>query len=248
MESQGIGVTGKYGHGKNHFASVLARREPALTEVSAGRVLKDVCGVLLPGARFETPAEKDTPIDPREHFWVESAACALLGMQVGLGWRHTPTPWSRARTLGEVYAAFEEVLSARRPRTRGELLQIVGTEIGRERIDPDLWVHLLEGRIRELIALGIPWIVTDVRYENEIRMVLRLGGVVLRMEAPALTPGLRDHRHPSETSLDHVPLPTFVNDRSPEQDRALDILCCDGISGAIRQIGNLEIRPSRFWK
>jgi hypothetical protein len=238
----GIGVTGKYGHGKDYFFERL--REHA-ARVAAGDELKRVCAALMPGAAFATQADKDAPITRDDVFEVAHAACVLCDLETGHA--DAATPWKYADSLSKVEAAFAQVLERNRPRTRGELLQIVGTEIGRERIDPDLWMKLTERRIRELQANRVPWVVTDVRFENELEMVRRLGGVVLRVEAPALTPGTRDHAHPSETALDHVPLPTFVNDRSPEQDAALAEMCAGGVAHAIRRIAALEVRPSRFY-
>lgn len=242
----GIGVTGKYGHGKDHFFERLREHAPVV-RVAAGDELKRVCAALMPGAEFATQADKDVPITRDDVFDTWHAAYALCGFEFGHRLTDIPAQWALAHSVFEVEMAFSSVLERTRPRTRGELLQLVGTEIGRERIDPDLWMKLSERRIRELQARGVPWVVTDVRFENELEMVRRLGGVVLRVEAPALTPGTRDHAHPSETALDHVPLPTFVNDRSPAQNAALAEMCAGGVAHAIKRIGALEVRPSRFY-
>ena len=203
--------------------------------------------MLLPGAHFYTQDDKDCPIGPDEAFKTIHAAYYLCGFEFSFQDHDYTIGFKIAKTLFSVERAFCEVLKAKRPQTRGELLQIVGTEIGRRRIDPDLWMILAEDRILELKANKTPWILTDVRYENELEMVRRRGGVVLRIEAPELTPGKRDHQHPSETSLDHVHLPTVVNDRTQERDAALNEMCSNGIKHAIERISLLEVRTSKFY-
>lgn len=243
----GIAVTGKYGHGKNHFARILGKYAD-VEEISVGGALKKCCRVLLPGATFDTQQDKDCPIPALTDFYVDDAVCHLLQIKPHEGWKDQPTSWKFAKTANEAVNAFCEVLMEKRPKTRGELLQVVGTEIGRQRLDPDLWMSIVEREIQKMNELRVPWVATDARYENELEMFYRNRGVVLRMEAPELTPGTRDHTHPSETSLDHVPLPTFFNDRSDAQNLALEELCSGGVECAINRIRAMQPRASKFYK
>jgi hypothetical protein len=55
------------------------------------------------------------------------------------------------------------------------LLQRLGTEVGRNILDPDLWVNLLEKRLQPNVNYVIP----DVRFENEANLVRKLDGPVL---------------------------------------------------------------------
>lgn len=99
--------------------------------------------------------------------------------------------------------------------TVGQFLQRLGTDAVRERVHPNVWVSVLERRIRAA-APGASVVVGDVRFPNEARLIRRLGGIIARVErkAPDLGDG-RDLGHPSETSLDgDVPDFVFVNDGS----------------------------------
>lgn len=245
--TMGIAVTGKYGHGKNHFARILGKHAD-VEEISFGGALKKCCRVLLPGATFDTQKDKECLIPEFTDFYVGDAVCHLLQIERHEGWKEHPTPWKFAKTANEAATAFCEVLTEKCPKTRGELLQVVGTEIGRERLDPDIWMSIVEKEIQRMNQLHVLWVLTDARYENELEMAYRNRGLALRIEAPELTPGTRDHAHPSETSLDHVLLPTFVNDRSDAQNLALEELCAGGFERAMERIRAMERRPSKFYK
>jgi hypothetical protein len=68
-----------------------------------------------------------------------------------------------------------------RPR---DLLQRLGTEWGRQLIDPDLWTKLADRHIKDCIA-GDPdmdrWVISDVRFENEAAWVRSNGGIVVHL-------------------------------------------------------------------
>ena len=55
-------------------------------------------------------------------------------------------------------------------------LQILGTEVGREMIDENVWVNVAEKRIRALLDAGKSVVLTATRFPNEIEMIHRLGG------------------------------------------------------------------------
>lgn len=131
------------------------------------------------------------------------------------------------------------------------LLQLLGTEAGRQIIHPNVWVNALfadykhlwndpdpiEGNdynitYREdypntkesLIQYGggseaevftreieqSKWIITDVRFPNEVQAIQDRGGIVIRVNRTAGsvlinndTHSVTDHQHPSETALDY---------------------------------------------
>lgn len=69
--------------------------------------------------------------------------------------------------------------------TPRRLMQTVGTEWGREMVDPDLWLKVAHRRIREARQAGVPGIViADVRFDNEAEFVRRWGGEVVRLTRP----------------------------------------------------------------
>lgn len=58
------------------------------------------------------------------------------------------------------------------------LLQTLGTEWGREVINPDLWVILAHQR---LLSSGPGMVLTDVRFENEAAWVRKHGGLIIHV-------------------------------------------------------------------
>lgn len=121
-------------------------------------------------------------------------------------------PWSLAWhfkiwLIGQGRATYEQVFETKPPHIR-DLLQQEGTERGRNLYGEDVWcntaaawIHLLE---REWNVPGI--VVPDVRFENEVAMIHRLGGKVIRIEAPERVAASRlsaeARTHVSETALD----------------------------------------------
>ena len=68
------------------------------------------------------------------------------------------------------------------------LLQVIGTEVGRQMIDNDLWVKLAT----ENLVAGDRVVFTDVRFPNEAAMVKALGGQVWRINRKGVV-ALNDH-------------------------------------------------------
>ena len=104
------------------------------------------------------------------------------------------------------------------------LLQLLGTEAGREIIHPNIWVNALFADYKvtndcsqhsdglwytsehgeeesEVTPVYPNWIITDVRFPNEAKAIKDKGGILIRIERP----GIESHcgkQHLSETSLD----------------------------------------------
>jgi len=111
--------------------------------------------------------------------------------------------------------------------TPRKLLQLLGTEAGREIIHPNIWCNALFSDYKEewvdsgdsvaeedvsKILKEPNWIITDVRFPNEAQAIKDRGGIVIRVNRP-LGPhnlkynddGTTDFKgslHPSETALD----------------------------------------------
>lgn len=87
------------------------------------------------------------------------------------------------------------------------LLQRIGTEVGREVIDPDVWVMALANRL-EWTSLGLAvspdrnYVITDVRFFNEANWVKKVGGRVVRIRRGDMGPA---NDHVSERQLDGYP-------------------------------------------
>lgn len=98
-------------------------------------------------------------------------------LEVGLGLNHpqlhgsqreknTPIDWLDGKT------------------TPRHLMQTLGTSWGRDTIARDLWIRVLERRLNQSEDLAV---VTDVRFENEAKMIRSAGGVIIHIERPPLS-------------------------------------------------------------
>lgn len=91
-------------------------------------------------------------------------------------------------------------------KTIGQCLQLVGTDVFRERFDKDTWVKALFSTTgKSCIENGRCLIIPDCRFPNEADTVIDMGGIVIRMEGDPKGVRLkstRDLNHESETALD----------------------------------------------
>lgn len=86
--------------------------------------------------------------------------------------------------------------------TIGEMQQKVGTEAIRNNIHNDAWVLSLFGTYKEEQDF---WIITDVRFKNEAKIIKEKGGIVIRLNGDPLNSKVGDDRnmnHQSEIDLD----------------------------------------------
>lgn len=113
----------------------------------------------------------------------------------------------KIRAIATGVATYEEAFHTKPPRVR-TWMQQEGTERGRQLFGEDVWVNALLARMaRVQETWGIDtFVVTDVRFPNEVTGIQAAGGRVLRVDAPErvaaspLSPEARQHA--SETALD----------------------------------------------
>lgn len=74
----------------------------------------------------------------------------------------------------------EQVLSdiGKSPR---QIMQLLGTEFGRNLVHQDIWLLLAKKKVDAYAALGFNVCITDVRFENEAEFVRKQGGQVLHV-------------------------------------------------------------------
>lgn len=77
-----------------------------------------------------------------------------------------------------------------------EFLQYLGTECVRDLLGEDVWVNALLKDYKPKDN----WIITDMRFPNELQGVLAKQGISLRIERVGIKP---INAHPSETALDN---------------------------------------------
>lgn len=120
------------------------------------------------------------------------------------------------------------------PMTVRELLQKLGTEAMREGLHTNVWVNALMADYKPrpnkavaefLAAEGLSqsmnagqtelpnWIITDMRFPNEMEAIVEKGGITIRVVRPGTVTGT----HPSETALDgHTMHYEIINDGTIE--------------------------------
>jgi hypothetical protein len=101
------------------------------------------------------------------------------------------------------YGDFQEDLTPRK------ILQLLGTDFGRNIIHPDVWVNSLFADYHSGIKMSdyieSKWIITDLRFPNELQRIKNLGGICIRVNRKSniLPCVAHEYQHPSETSLDN---------------------------------------------
>jgi hypothetical protein len=98
------------------------------------------------------------------------------------------------------------------------ILQYVGTELFRDQMEKllpdigkDVWIKTMDKKIKKILKGGAKGVViTDVRFENEAKLIKSLGGIVIKVVRPASN---TIHSHSSEKLLFDVDY-TVINDGS----------------------------------
>lgn len=109
--------------------------------------------------------------------------------------------------VGQGLATYDEVFVTKPPHVR-KLLQEYGTEKGRVLYGENIWCDTTTAWLK---LLGETWkhdkiVIPDIRFPNEVEMVRKLGGRVIRLSAPQRVANsrlsLEAREHISETALD----------------------------------------------
>lgn len=107
-----------------------------------------------------------------------------------------------------------------------QLLQTVGTDWGRQMIDPDIWVRNLEERLVRMERQGYDRIVVpDVRFDNEAEFIRRRGGQVWQILRPANREPQSTHASESGISPELIDR-SLVNSGTPDDLRRLVAEAC----------------------
>lgn len=79
---------------------------------------------------------------------------------------------------------FDKVFGEKDFETR-KMLQIEGTEEGRDKYGKDIWIRTMESWIKVFSSRGIKrFIISDVRFPNEVEWINSVNGIVLKILAP----------------------------------------------------------------
>jgi dephospho-CoA kinase len=89
--------------------------------------------------------------------------------------------------------------------TAREFLQVIGSTM-RDYVHKDIWINALFSNYNEVDHYP-NWIITDVRYLNEVGAIKKRGGIVIRINRDT---GSND-THVSETQLDNYPFDYVID-------------------------------------
>lgn len=117
--------------------------------------------------------------------------------------------------------------------TYREFLQKLGTEAMRDGLHTNVWVNALFADYKyEIYRTPVPtraagfidqhvypnWIITDMRFPNEMEAVVAKGGITIRVVRDNGTRAIDTNPHPSETALDgHTMHYEIINDGTIEE-------------------------------
>lgn len=120
----------------------------------------------------------------------------------------------KASLVAKGVLTYEEAFVTKPPHAR-HLLQAEATESGRDIYGEDMWLRAADAWMRTIYEQwGIQrFVLSDIRFPNEVEYIKKMGGKVFRIIAPTrvsqspLTVEARNHY--SETALDDYPLDNF---------------------------------------
>lgn len=115
----------------------------------------------------------------------------LIPVRVG----HASGHWR----YSDLYAEVGYVEAKTNPEVR-RLLQMLGTEVGREMIHQDVWTDIMTRKI-SIARTTSNVIVTGIRFENEVGLIGALGGDLWWVDRPGMRPPENTGAHSSETSI-----------------------------------------------
>lgn len=135
-------------------------------------------------------------------------------------WKEEPVPWLERELAAE---GHESEMCNPSPRY---LAQTLGTEWGRERIDPEIWLKIAQRKYAKIAGagtmsggriVGMGMIIPDIRFENEAAWIKDEGGLLFEVQRPGHE-AISESEHASERG---VPIKyidaVIINDGPPSK-------------------------------
>ena len=191
-----IGISGKIGSGKDTVGNIIQMLTQGID--SNTQITEYVNGTNITGFDYQIKKFADT---------IKDTVC----MWIGCTREQLEDQEFKQKELGEEwwycvaddgsYIPYEQNLHKNKvvnlvKLTPRKLLQLLGTECGRQIIHPNIWVNSLFADYKK----DSNWIITDVRFTNEAQTIKDRGGIMIRINRPLYR---LDDQHPSETALDN---------------------------------------------
>jgi len=197
-----IGISGKIGSGKDTVGSILQDYSDDNAEdyeiKKFADKLKDIACLLIGCTREQLEdrdfKEKELGEEWSRTVWHLQSNRNRLDTYNSKEEAESDLSYYDENYNQEVYIASEEIVMT--PRL---MLQLLGTECGRQIIHPNIWVNALftdyvcddcgqqecptdEEDTGQMIHRSFPnWIITDVRFPNEAKAIKDRGGIVIRV-------------------------------------------------------------------
>ncbi len=167
----------EYVKNNDHLKSVWIQK-------SFAHKIKQITCILLGCTmeQLEDPIFKETPLGEEWWVWV---------------YYEEPTTWDRTLTIHEEIAKRNDTsgMAKQRKLTPRMLMQMLGTEFGRDMVHPNLWVNsLFSEYLPKKLSIGIDkygvqtiidkypsWVITDVRFFNEVKAIKDREGILIRV-------------------------------------------------------------------
>ena len=90
----------------------------------------------------------------------------------------------KVNAIGFNNLEYDKVFIKKDTETRNKL-QEIGTEFGRDKYGEDIWIKIVYNWMKVYASRGIRrFIITDVRFENEVNFIKQLNGIIIRVYAP----------------------------------------------------------------
>ena len=238
-----IGISGKINSGKD----------------TVGEIIRYLISYQINGGNWSYPNGFKSNIQYTESKWeikkfadkLKDIVCLLIGCTreqlEDRGFKETPLgeEWRNLFDKNDKITLHKDLEGYSSVLTPRKLLQLLGTECGREIIHPNIWVNALMSECKPFIK-GYPqltnsagkeliegenysmgkailpnWIITDMRFPNELKAVKDKGGITIRVNRDrglvgeadkgrfdvtkeGLVPSKNNPNHPSETALDNT--------------------------------------------
>ena len=213
-----IGINGKIGSGKDTIGSII--QYLTANDVGSDCIKRVRGGLSVYGyhnskwevkkfaGKLKIIASILTGI-PIEKFEDQEFKKTILGEEWGIVKDH---PMNHIPVFEDV--KFNHLMSVR------ELLQKLGTEAMRDGLHQNVWVNALMCDYRRP-KMSEPnpsnWVITDVRFPNELAAVNDVNGLTIRVVRPQIETANFKPQHPSETALDDAEFDyEIINDGSLE--------------------------------
>ena len=194
-----IGLVGKKGSGKS-TAAKIAKDEYGFKILSFAGPLKQMLATAfdLPMYYFTDPVLKesiDLPVKPNEDFVDKVLDYAY----------HYLIPVSSQHKVS-MMLELENFPKRVTPRS---LMQFVGTDLFRNCVSQDYWLHVMTMEMDTLSSHQSRFIFDDIRFPEEAQFIKDRGGQLMRLLRPSPSDLPKD-THASENSLDGIDTDFFI--------------------------------------